>query len=224
MVKLIVSSLLTLKSWLLNHKRFACELITGLLLALSIGYGITLHNKNKTLSEGLEMAKNNIEAYQDIVTDSQQANGVLIMQVEELQNSKDKLMQQIDSVRKEQNIKAKSVTSAATQTQSLLVNQSKGVRGDLIEILKDTVYTDTLKYNALSTVYYSIGKDTVNIKLDIKNTQYLYTYKTREYKNKKNFFKRLFTLDFKKVDRYKYQIVNTNDLIKESDIRIIEQK
>ena len=170
------------------------------------------------------MAKNNIEAYQDIVTDSQQANGVLIMQVEELQNSKDKLIQQIDSVRKEQNIKSKSVTSAATQTQSLLVNQSKGVRGDLIEILKDTVYTDTLKYNDLSTVYYSIGKDTVNIKLDIKNTQYLYTYKTREYKNKKNFFKRLFTLDFKKVDRYKYQIVNTNDLIKESDIRIIEQK
>lgn len=146
------------------------------------------------------------------------------MQVEELQNSKDKLIQQIDSVRKEQNIKAKSVTSAATQTQSLLVNQSKGVRGDLIEILKDTIYTDTLKYNDLSTVYYSIGKDTVNIKLDIKNTQYLYTYKTREYKNKKNFFKRLFTLDFKKVDRYKYQIVNTNDLIKESDIRIIEQK
>lgn len=224
MVKLIVSSLLTLKSWLLNHKRLACELITGLLLALSIGYGITLHNKNKTLSEGLEMAKNNIEAYQDIVTDSQQANGVLIMQVEELQNSKDKLIQQIDSVRKEQNIKAKSVTSAATQTQSLLVNQSKGVRGDLIEILKDTIYTDTLKYNDLSTIYYSIGKDTVNIKLDIKNTQYLYTYKTREYKNKKNFFKRLFTLDFKKVDRYKYQIVNTNDLIKESDIRIIEQK
>lgn len=170
------------------------------------------------------MAKNNIEAYQDIVTDSQQANGVLIMQVEDLKNSKDKLIQQIDSVRKEQNIKAKSVTSAATQTQSLLVSQSKGVRGDLIEILKDTIYTDTLKYNDLSTVYYSIGKDTVNIKLDIKNTQYLYTYKTREYKNKKNFFKRLFTLDFKKVDRYKYQIVNTNDLIKESDIRIIEQK
>jgi len=51
----------------------------------------------------------------------------------------------------------------------------------------------------------------------------LYTYKTREYKNKKNFFKRLFTLDFKKVDRYKYKLTNTNDLLKESDVRIIEQ-
>ena len=60
--------------------------------------------------------------------------------------------------------------------------------------------------------------------IKLNNTQYLYTYKTREYKNKKNFFKRLFTLDFKKVDKYKYTIVNTNDLIKESDIRIIEVK
>ena len=76
----------------------------------------------------------------------------------------------------------------------------------------------------MSTVYYTIGKDTVNIQLDIKNTQYLYTYKTKEYKNKKNFFKRLFTFDFKKVEKYKYKIINTNDLLKESDIRIIENE
>ena len=48
-------------------------------------------------------------------------------------------------------------------------------------------------------------------------------YKTREYKNKKSFFKRLFTLNFKKVDKYKYKIVNSNDLLKGSNIRIIEQ-
>lgn len=207
-----------------NHKRLACEAIGALLLALSMYGGITLYNKNKVLSEGLETAKNNIEAYQDIVNDSQQANGVLIMQVEELKNSKDRLIQQIDSVRKESGIKAKAVTNAATQTQTILVSKSKGVGGDLIEIIKDTVYTDSIHYNDLTTVYYNIGKDTVNIQLDVKNTQYLFTYKTREYKNKKNFFKRLFTLDFKKVDRYKYEIINTNDLIKESDIRIIEQK
>jgi len=62
----------------------------------------------------------------------------------------------------------------------------------------------------------------VSIGLDIKNTQYLYVYKQREYKNKKNFFKRLFTLDFKKVDKYKYKIINTNDLLKSEDVRIVE--
>ena len=45
-----------------------------------------------------------------------------------------------------------------------------------------------------------------------------------KYKNKKNFFKRLFTLDFKKITKYKYKIVNTNELLKGEDIRIIEQQ
>ena len=141
-----------------------------------------------------------------------------------LSEQNDKLIQQIDSVRKINKIKSDNLHTAATQTQTIYVNNSKGVRGDIIEILKDTVYTDTLQYNNLTKVYYSIGTDSVNIALDVKNTQYLYIFKTREYKNKKSFFKRLFTLDFKKVDRYKYKIVNTNDLLKEDSVRIIEQQ
>lgn len=141
-----------------------------------------------------------------------------------LSEQNDKLIQQIDSVRKINKIKSDNLHTAATQTQTIYVNNSKGVRGDIIEILKDTVYTDTLQYNNLTKVYYSIGTDSVNIALDVKNTQYLYIFKTREYKNKKNFFKRLFTLDFKKVNKYKYKIVNTNNLLKEDSVRIIEQQ
>lgn len=141
-----------------------------------------------------------------------------------LSKENDKLLHDIDSVRKVQKIKAKDVSVAATQTQEINVTQSKGVQGDIIEILRDTVYTDSLQYNDLTKVYYSIGTDSVNIGLDIKNTQYLYVYKKKEYKNKKSFFKRLFTLDFKKQTRYKYNIVNTNDLLKEDSVRVIEQK
>lgn len=128
----------------------------------------------------------------------------------------------MDSVAKKNNIKPKQIETAATQTQTLLVNGGKGVEGDLTVILKDTVYTDSIQYNDLTKVYYSIGKDSVNIGLDLKNTQYLYTYSTREYKNKKSFLKRLFTLDFKKVNKYKYEIINTNDLLKTSDVRVVE--
>jgi len=114
------------------------------------------------------------------------------------------------------------VYSAATQTQMIDVSNGKGVGGDLTEILKDTVYSDTLKYNDLTTIYYTIGRDTVSMDLDIKNTQYLYLYTDRQYKNKKSFIKRLFTLDFKKINKYKYILVNTNDLLKTDDVRIIE--
>ena len=168
------------------------------------------------------MAQNNIEAYQGSLAGSQQANNVLRLDLETLHDQNDKLLQKLDSVAKKNNIKPKQIETAATQTQTLLVNGGKGVEGDLTVILKDTVYTDSIQYNDLTKVYYSIGKDSVNIGLDLKNTQYLYTYSTREYKNKKSFLKRLFTLDFKKVNKYKYEIINTNDLLKTSDVRVVE--
>lgn len=215
--------ILKLLSQLKNHKRLAAELVLGALLALSVTYGTIVHKQNKSLSESLELAQNNIEAYQDMLSDSQQAVGVLKLDMTKLAESNDKLIQQIDSVRKENKIKSSGLETAATQTQSLLVSSNKGVQGDLVEILVDNVYEDSIQYNDLTSVYYCIARDSVQMTIDLKNTQYLYTYKTREYKNKKSFLKRLFTLDFKKVDKYKYTIVNTNDLLKESDIRIIQK-
>lgn len=208
--------------WLISHKRIAVEAFLSLCMALSISYGITMHKQNQKLTGELKLAQNNIEAYQGLLNDSQQAYGVLQLDMSKLKESNDRLIQQIDSVRKENKISSKGLTTAATQTQVLNVSTSKGVGGQIIT--KDTIYTDSIKYNDLTNVYYSIGKDSIAIRLDVRNTQYLYIYKTREYKNKKNFFKRLFTLDFKKVTKCKYKIINTNDLLKGEDIRIIESK
>ena len=169
------------------------------------------------------MAQNNIEAYQGIVKDSQQANNVLMLDIESLQQQNDVLLNKVDSIRDKLKINANQVNTAATQTQTLSVKGGKGVEGNLIEILKDTTYTDSIKYNDLTTVSYTIGKDTVNISINLENTQYLYIYSTKEYKNKKSFLKRLFTLDFKKVKKEKYEIVNTNDLLKTSDVRVVKQ-
>ena len=168
------------------------------------------------------MAQNNIEAYQGSLQESQQANNVLKLDINELQTYNDQLVHELDSVRAKLKIKPKQVTVAATQTQLIDVNDGKGVGGDLTTILKDSIFTDTLKYNDLTTVYYTIGKDTVNIGLDVKNTQYFYLYNERGYKNKKSFLKRLFTWDWKKVNRYKYYIENTNDIIKTEAVRVIE--
>lgn len=198
------------------------DAILGLLVAFCLASGIFYHNKANKLSEELKMANNNIEAYQDALAGAQQASGVLRLDMTKLEDYNDKLVQQLDSVRKEQKLKSKEIQAAATQKQVLNVNKSKGVGGDIITILKDSTYNDSLQYNDLTKVYYTIGKDSVNIKLDIQNTQYLYIYKHREYKNKKNFFKRLITFDWKKKDVYKYKIHNTNDLLKEEDVRIIE--
>lgn len=209
-------------AWLLNHKKIAVDSVLMLCVALSLIFGVITCKQNRKLSEGLEMAQNNIEAYQGVVSASQQANNVLKLDLTELQQYNDVLLHRIDSVMEERDIKKKNVSTAATQTQSVLVNKSKGVRGQVIVNNKDSILTDSIKYNDLTKVFYTISKDSIDIKLDIRNTQYLYVYKKREYKNKKNFFQRLFTLDWKKVTKYKYEIVNTNDLIKEDSVRVIE--
>lgn len=168
------------------------------------------------------MAQNNIEAYQGLLDSSQQANNVLRLDIKELERQNDITLHKLDSIRNKLKLKSKSILTAATQSQVLNVNDSKGVGGDLVTILKDTTYTDSLKYNDLTTVYYTIGRDTVNIGLDIQNEQYLYIYTTKEYKNKKNFIKRLFTWDWKKVEKHKYVNYNTNELLKSNNIRIVE--
>lgn len=211
-------------SWLISHKKIAIKALLSLLVGLLVVFSINIYKQNKRLSKSLEMAQNNIEAYQGILNGSQQANNVLKLDMSQLQNVNDSLIHKIDSVRKELKLKPKVIRTTATQTQTIYVTASKGVRGqDIIKtIQKDTVYKDTILINPLTKIDYTIGKDTVSVNLDIKNQQFLYVYKKRQYKNKKSFIKRLFTLDFKKVDVYKYQIVNTNDIIKTSDVRVIE--
>lgn len=205
-----------------NNYKTLLNAICGLLIAFCVASGILYHNKANRLSQELKMANNNIEAYQDALNGAQQASGVLRLDMKKLKDYNDKIVQQLDSVRKTEKLKSKEIQVAATQKQIINVNKSKGVGGDIITILKDSVYKDSLQYNNLTKVYYTIGKDSVNIKLDVQNTQYLYVYKHREYKNKKNFFKRLITFDWKKKDMYKYKIRNTNDILKEDSIRIIE--
>ena len=211
-------------AWLVAHPKKLFKAFVGLSVALLLAWGITLSHQNKKLSESLEMAQNNIEAYQGSLAGSQQANNVLRLNVDELQQYNDKLVHQLDSVRERLKIKPKHVQTAATQTQSINVIGSKEIEKDIITVLRDTTYNDSIRFNDLTIVSYTIGKDTVSIGLDVQNTQYLYVYTDKHYKNKKSFLKRLFTLDFKKLKTTKYVIENTNDIIKTDSVRIVEIK
>lgn len=57
---------------------------------------------------------------------------------------------------------------AATQTQTINVIESKGVGGDIISI-KDSIFSDSIRFNDLTLVNYTISKDSVSIGLDISN-------------------------------------------------------
>lgn len=216
----MINTIIAILKKLIANRKTLFKAISLLSVGLLLSFSINTYKQNKKLSESLEQSQNNVEAYQELYNDSQQASSVLKLTIDQLQNSKDSVIQKLNSVRKELKLKPKQIKTAATQTQVINVIKSKGVKGDIL--VKDTIYTDSIQYNPLTTVHYTIGKDTVSIGLNVENTQYLYIYTTKEYKNKKNFIKRLFTLDFKKVKKYKYKIVNTNDLLKNDDVRIVE--
>lgn len=208
--------------YLAKHKNKLFKAVLGLSTALAVSYGIIVHNENEKLSESLEMAKNNVSAYQNMISGVEQHNNVLQLTIDELQQNNDSIMNELAVVAKENKLIKQKLQLAASQKQTLFVNGGKGVKGDLVTILKDTTYTDSIWYNDQTKVNYTIGRDTVNVNIQLDNTQYLYTYKHKKYKNDKKFFKRLFTFDFKKTTEYKYDIINSNDLLKESDVRIIE--
>ena len=213
----------TILTWLVVHRNKLFKAFLGLCVAFLIGWGVTLNQQNKKLSESLEMAQNNIEAYQGSLQGSQQANNVLWLHAKELENYNDELVNKLDSVRKELKIKSKQVNTAATQTQFINVNDVKEFKDSAISV-KDSIYTDSINYNDQTKIIYTLTNDSIAIKLDISNTQYLYLYTDKHYKNKKNFLQRLFTFDFKKVTTHRYEIVNTNDAIKTDQVRVIEIK
>ena len=209
----------TALTWLVVNRNKLVKAVLGVAVAILLSWGIILHKQNKKLSESLERAQNNIEAYQGSLAGSQQANNVLRLTVDELQTQNDILVHKVDSVREKLKIKSKQLKTAATQSQSINVNQSKQLRDTLY---RDNIYKDSIKFNDLTTVSYCIGKDSINIGLNINNQQYLYVFNDKHYKNKNIILKRLNTFDFNKVTTTKYNIENTNDLLKTEDVRIVE--
>ena len=211
----------TILTWLVGHRNKLIQAIYGLSVAFLLSSSVVLYNQNKKLSESLEMAQNNIEAYQGSLAGSQQANNVLKLTVDELQTYNDELVNKLDSVREELKIKPKYLNTAATQNQLINVNDGKEVKDSAIQV-KDSIYSDCIKFNDFTSVYYTITEDSVKIGLDVRNRQYFYIFTDRHYKNKKSFIKRLFTFDFKKVNSYKYEVINENDLVKTEDVKVVE--
>lgn len=101
--------------------------------------------------------------------------------------------------------------------QTLIVSSKEPIKINI-----DTIYQDSIIYNKYTKLYYTINKDTLSTILDIKNNQDLIVHNKRVYKNKKSFIKRLLTLDFKKINKLSFELINSNDLIQTDSVRVIQ--
>ena len=177
---------------------------------------IRLQNKVNSLDKELARSINNASTWENIANSNIDNNNVLELTIQEYKNSNDSLIKVINDQQEKLKIKdnqLRQVTSTETIIRDTIVEKIP---------INDTDFTIELKPNQLTTITVSRKDSIFTHTMEILNRQDLFIYTKKVYRNQyKNFFQRLIHFDFKKDKINKYQIVNSNDLIKVIDTRVI---
>ena len=177
---------------------------------------IRLQNKVNSLDKELTRSINNASTWENIANSNIDNNNTLELTIQEYKNSNDSLIKVINDQQEKLNIKDNQlyqITSTETVIRDTIVEKIP---------INDTDFTIELKPNQLTTITVSRKDSIFTHTMEILNRQDLFIYTKKVYRNQyKNFFKRLIHFDFKKDKINKYQIVNSNDIIKVIDTRVI---
>lgn len=177
---------------------------------------IRLQNKVNSLDKELARSINNASTWENIANSNIDNNNTLKLTIQEYKNSNDSLIKVINDQQEKLNIKDNQLYQV-TSTETI-------IRDTIVEKIpiNDTDFTIELKPNQLTTITVSRKDSIFTHTMEILNRQDLFIYTKKVYRNQyKNFFQRLIHFDFKKDKINKYQIVNSNDLIKVTDTRVI---
>lgn len=171
----------------------------------------------KKVNKEIDRITNNLRSYEESTSDYAARNRVLQLTIDELNTSKDSLLQQVNEVKKELKIKDKNLTNINVINTEIKDTITKVIKHKLLD------FEEELKLNPLTTIIVSRKDSILTAKIDIKNQQVLFVEEKKEYRTKyKNGWVRFWHFDFKKIRTKKYQIVNSNPLIRVTDTRIIE--
>lgn len=177
---------------------------------------IRLQNKVNSLDKELARSINNASTWENIANSNIDNNNTLKLTIQEYKNSNDSLIKVINDQQEKLKIKDNQLYQIAS-TETI-------IRDTIVEKIpiNDTDFTIELKPNQLTTITVSRKDSIFTHTMEILNRQDLFIYTKKVYRNQyKNFFQRLIHFDFKKDKINKYQIVNSNDLIKVIDTRVI---
>lgn len=210
-IKILTSKFNLGINWLRTHFNLIAVIIISIFTAIIFLQNKTIKNKNLDI----DRLNNNVCYYQELNDSSNQNNRILRFTIDELKNSKDSVIVELNNTRKELKIKDKELKLAQSQTQEIKL--------DTNIVVKTNDFSYEIKPNELTNLLIEKKDSILTAKLDIKNNQTLFISSKRQYKNTyKNWFRRLLKFDFKKHNVYKYDIINSNDLINVTDTKIIQ--
>lgn len=208
----MIPIVIKIANWFTKNIKVVVISIIGLLVATIF---VQQHQLNDKKTE-INRLYNNVQAYEQIVDNTEQNSRVLQLTINELNNSKDSLLRQVQDIKKELKVKDKNLKQAQVINTVIKDTITK-------TITVDRDFDETLKLNSLTTIKVTRTDSILTAKLHIQNVQTLFVEEKKVWKNKyKNGLIRFFRFDFKKIRVKNYQIKNSNPLIKVMDTRIIE--
>ena len=199
-------------SWFKRNFNIIAVIIIGIFTAIFV------YQRNQLNKSNIEIDRlyNNMLYYQEMNDSTKDKNRVLQLTINELNNTADSVISELNKTRKELDIKDKELELVSSQTQEVKLDTT-------IVVENDNDFKYEIKPNNLTSLIIEKQDSILTANLDIKNQQTLFVSNKKEYKNKyKNWFRRLLKFDFKKHNVYRYNIVNSNDLIKVTDTRVIQ--
>lgn len=187
------------------------------IICLLIATIFVQHNSLQKKNKEIERITSNVRAYEDMVTNKEAHNRVLQLTIEELNTSKDSLIEQVKIEQKKLKIKDKNLTNVSVINTEIKDTITKIIKHKLID------FEEKLELNQLTTIIVSRKDSILAAKIDIKNQQILFVEEKKEYLTRyKNGWIRFWHFDWKKIHIKQYQISNSNPLIKVTETRIIE--
>lgn len=186
-------------------------LVLLLIVAGLCGSVAYLNKQNKKLDNSLQISNSNNVAYLDVISKKTNEGRIFKFNIDELQERQDSLTVLMEKIRRDKKIKNSEIKLEVGTVQKIDTTAIK-------PIIVDTVscnFNDSIIFNSQTKSFISVENGVLNNRLDIENTNILYVFTKRVYKNnRRNILSRIIHLDFKKIDVYEYVIHNTNDIVK----------
>lgn len=195
------------------------NIIRALIITIVVTLGLSnlvLLKKVRKLDSEVIRTKNNLEYYQNRLNNQIDENRVLQLTITDFKQSNDSLTKVIHEHKKKLKIKDKQLSSVASIT-TILTDTIK----ERIPVDRD--FNVELKPNSLTTIKIQRKDSTITCIPEIYNHQDLFIVEEKVFKNQyKNKFQRFIHFDYKKIKVEKYKIINSNDLLRVTDTRVIK--
>lgn len=192
-------------------------IVIGIIIVMISTIGL-MYKQLKSKDAEIAKVTNNKDYYESLVSATTEKNRVLQLSINDFQNSNDSVIQAMQKVKDELKIKDKELKSAISMRTEIHATDSTKINTNTVNF--DSIPTHL---NNLTTIITSRKDSILYTTLDLVNVQTLFVINSKEYRHRyKNWFSRLLHFDWKKDTVYKYEIDNSNKLIKVLDTRVIE--